>query len=189
MHTRVNPDDVPLLWTQSPRFIQIMRSGSELQHPQYFFAQTDKLTALLHRLFEDINTFGPCDGYSHAQDVLTKLLNESQTFSGLTREDLRQLEPHVRAFVEELNNVDSYVEELDERRRMMNMKSAAKKRGRSNDEDEEIASSFKKRRETCGSELMDFGSAIDATTANMSPWMQLPFAQPVAWNEPFSNWT
>lgn len=188
MHTRVNPDDIPLLWTQQPRFIQIMRSGSELQHPHYFFAQTDKLTALLQRLFEDINTFGPCDGYSHAQDVLTKLLNESQAFGGLTREDLRQLEPNVRAFVEEVQNVDSYVEELDEKRRQMNMKSASKKRGR-DDEDEEVAQSFKRRRDTCGSEMMEFGTGFDVATPNASPWMALPVSQPISWNQPFYNWT
>ena len=189
MHTRVSPDDVPLLWTQSPRFIQIMRSGSEFQHPFYFFSQTDKLTALISRLVEDTTTFGPCDGYPQAYEFLTKLLNESQLFSSLTREDLRQLEPDVRSFVVEVQNVDSFVAELDERRRVMSMKTTSKKRGRADDEEEDMMYSAKRRRETCGAELMGTESGFNNTLSSTSPWNQLPTTQPVMWNQPFFNRT
>lgn len=188
MHTRVSPDDVPLLWTQSPRFVEIMRNGSGFQHPHYFFSQTDKLTALLSRLAEDTSAFGPCDGYLQAYEVLTKLLNESQLFSSLTREGLRHLEPNVRSFVDEVQNVDWFVADLDERRRAMSMKTSSKKRGRSDDEEEEMMYSFKRRRETCGTEMMEIGAGFNGALPNVSPWMQTPATQPVLWNEPFYNY-
>jgi hypothetical protein len=176
LYTGVSPDDVPLLWTQTPRFIQIMRSGSRFQHPHYFFDQTDKLIALLYRLAEETSTFGPCEDYLYAEQALTKLLQSSQLFSSLTREDLRQLEQDVRIFVNEVQDVDMFVAGWDERRNRMTQMN-------------QMTHVFKRRRETCGEEMMGFQPTFNTSFATVSPWVhpwvQEASAQLILCNLPF----
>ena len=178
MQAHINPDDVPLLWIQSPRFVQIMRSGSRFQHPHYFFDQSDKLTALLNRLVEDTALFGPSNDSLQAQEELMQLLNESNAYSSLTREHLRQHEPNVRSFVGKVQNVDTFALQWEERRRLMSAPKVSKKRGREDDEQEEQFSSSKRRRETCGAEAA-YASSLQFPSA----WMEGSPAQPMMWTE------
>lgn len=193
MQVPVSSDDVPLLWTQSPRFVQIMRNGSGFQHPHYFWNQSDKLTCLLTRLREDTTAFGPSDDYHQAQELLSQLLGESQCYSSLTREQLRQLEPSVRVFVDKLQNLDHFVAQWDERRRLMCAKAPSKKRGRGDEEEEEevmqqeVYGSMKRRRNTAGSQAMELETFFAAPFEPVSPWIQAPPAQPALWTPSFST--
>lgn len=211
MQHHITADEVPLLWTQPPRFIEMMRSNnntasSSFQHPHYFWYQSDKLTVLLNQLATantstTSSSFSQDDYFNQAREILTQLLCESQGFSGLTREQLRQLEPNVRTFVNKVQNVDGLVQEWEMRRQLqqqqqqqqqqqemaMAMTMAAvpepvvsRKRGRDEDEEENnTVSSFgavKRRRESCGAQQqqwMDVEAAYAAVPFIMdsSPWM------------------
>lgn len=174
MHTHMDQDDVPLLWTPAPRFVQIMRSGLGFQHPQYFFSQGDKLSTLLSRLMEHISAHGPLDEHVRAHELLSRLLSQSEAFSSITREQLRQSEPHVRAFVKDVQDVDAFVAEMDERQRHVTNvhdRAVTKKRARE-DEDEDTLYSFKRRNTTCRNESTRVDSILDSGLATYRPWIQ-----------------
>lgn len=197
MQHHITADDVPLLWTQAPRFVQIMRGNayfSGFQHPHYFWYQSDKLTVLLNNLLSDTTSFTQEAYFYQARESLSQLLNESQCFSGLTREQLRQLEPNVRTFIEKVQNVDVLVQEWDMRRQMAiaaSQKQVSRKRGRDEEEEENDVPSFgsmKRRRESCSAQWMDVEAAYAAVPFIMdSPWMNQapPAQQPVMWSESF----
>ena len=183
-------DAVALLWTPAPRFIQIMSRGNGFQHPQYFWGQSDKLTSLLDQVVADATTFGVHDDCMQAGEILTQLLNESQFFSALTREQLRQLEPDVRAFVDKVQAVDGLAAEWDERIRQkkiqLSSKTVSKKRGRSDDFEDEYAVPVKRHRATCGEEMMmEMEVGSNGSFAIPSPWIQNTSSQPVMWAETF----
>lgn len=187
MHTSANPNDVPLLWTQPPKFIQIMRSGSSFQHPQYFFSQCDKLSVLLSRLMGDITMDGQSHDHVRAFEALSRLLSESQAFSSLTREQLRRLESHVRAFVVEIQKVDTLVVEWDERERSRNLKSVTKKRVRDVDDEDDFCHAPKRRTTICSKELTRLESAFDGSFSTCDPWTNNATPQPTVWTVPLSN--
>lgn len=181
----VNPDAVALLWTQTPRFVETMKGAAGLQHPHYFFAQTDKLASLLDRLAMNSIAYGGREDCIQAGQILTQLLDESKLYGGLTREQLRLLEPNVRAFVDKVQAVDSLAAEWDERKPQVNMKKPCRKRGRTEDSEECLPISMKRSRDSCGGEMMDMEVPFNGSYANTSPWIQNTSTQPIHWSEPF----
>lgn len=185
MHASIGPDDVALLWTQTPRFIQIMNSNSTIQHPHYFFAQTDRLCSVLDCLVEAVATFGWYQELSQAAESVTGLLIASRTYGSLTREQLKLLEDDVRRFVSGVQEIDAFVDSLKERGRLTSIVVESKKRGREIEEDDEgkeVMWSCKRRRsysEHAFEQRLGFDEMY---------WLQPPTVQPVGWHEPFSDW-
>lgn len=171
--------DVALLWAAPlPRFVQLMGHNHGLQHPQYFYDQNDKLTALLDRVVVDANTFGVDDDCMQAGEILTRLLDESRLFASLTREQLRQMEPHLRAFVDQVDAVDTLALGWEEKMRqkrtqqMWSKPASNKKRGRAEDCEEQTVAPAKRQRGTCGEEMMEMEPGFDGSFPSVTSWMQ-----------------
>ena len=179
MHPNICPDDVALLWTRTPRFIQFMNSTSTIQHPHYFFAQTDRLFSVLDRLAEATATFGWCEEFSQTAHSVTGLLSASQSYGSLTREQLRLHEDDVRKFVGRLQGIESFMASLRERGRLAGMKVVSKKRAREIEEDDEgkeMMWSCKKRR-SCSEDAFEQRLGFDEMA-----WLHAPTVQPVGWH-------
>ena len=181
----VEPDAVALLWTQTPRFIEIMKGGAGFQHPHYFFNQSDKLASLLDRIALNNIAYGTNEKYMQASQILTQLLDESRCYGGLTREQLRTFEPSVRAFIDKVQAVDSLAAEWDERMKQVSLKQPSKKRGRSDECEDEMPAPLKRRRDTCGSEMMDMDAGFNGSFPSPSPWVQNTSTQPIHWSGPY----
>ena len=171
--------DVARLWAAAlPRFVQLIGHNLGLQHPQYFFDQNDKLTALLDRVVADATTYGVDADCMQAGEILTRLLDESRFFAGLTREQLRQMEPHLRAFVDQVDAVDMLAVGWEEKMRQKttpihSQPAPNKKRGRRDDcEEEETVAPVKRHRHSCSVELMEMEPGFDGSFPSVTPWIQ-----------------
>ena len=167
-----------------PRFVAISRGVSGFQHPHYFFNQSDKLASLLDRISMGNIAYGAGQEYIQAGHILTTLLEESRLYGGLTREQLREYELNVRTFIDKVQAVDCLAAEWEERQKQAQapVKRAAKRRGRDDECDEETSVCMKRRRESCGGELMDMDVGMSGSCGmQTAPTQQ----QPVYWTQPY----
>lgn len=163
----------------------VLDKHAELQHPQFFISQSEKLSALLKVVVAEASiTTDPeaCVDYLELTEILTALLEEAQCYGTLTPDQIQAQEKQVRCFVDRIETVQEAVSDWD-LRLGTSMKAASRKRARSVDLDEEMMSAFKRRRETDTEQDMVANAACNGPFANVLPSIET--SPPPWWTEPF----
>lgn len=143
-----SPDFAPMPVTMTARRHFMMytpRAQAAFQHQNFFFAQKEKLSNLLNSLGRDAK-FAPCgsqvgNDYFELTAVVTSLLEEAQTASAFTFDQIERSGIQMQPFAKKVQLVEQVAAEMKERAVAAAVTLAtpafSRKRGRARDEDED----------------------------------------------------
>lgn len=162
--------------------------ATSLQHPSFFIAQGENLTALLDVVVHESESATNPDAlidYLELTSILTDLLEEARIFATFTVDELQLREQHVRSFLDKVGTVQHAVGDWDARTRVS--MPASRKRARSIDLDEATVVALKRRRESDAGDSMTSDGLSSVPVPSILPSIE-ESPTPVAWwNEPFCD--
>ena len=171
-----------------------MPKATEIEHPQFFILQSDRLSALLDAVVEESNTAtnpDACIDYLEITDILVELLDQCQYFSVLSSNQIQARWQEVEGLISKIQTVQDAVADWDTRTKQgtetasvdpLPTASGSRKRTRTVDSEMELLEAAKRRREGEYTLVGDTDVVLDAGLESMSASMERPRAW---WNEPF----
>lgn len=152
--------------------------AKEFQHPLFFIAQSENLTALLDVVVHESESATNPDAlidYLELTSILTSLLEEARLFATLTEDDLHGRQQHVRNFLDRIQTVKDAVGDWDARTKVS--MPTSRKRARSIDFEEATTVALKRRRESDAEDGVPVPSVLPSIETSPTPmaWWTEPF--------------
>lgn len=162
---------------------------TNIQHPQYFVSQSERLSALLNVVVAEASVAtdpDACIDYLQLTEILVDLLDQSQLFSALSTDQLRRRQQDVKSFIGKIETVEEAVADWDARTKVEPTLGGLKKRSRSTDLDEETSRALKRRRDTGTERDMVADAVYHGLSSNVLPPI-IETSPTYWWTEPFCD--
>ena len=169
--------------------------ATEIEHPQFFILQSERLSALLDAVVAESSTAtspDACIDYLEITDILVELLEQSQYFSVLTWQQIQARWQDVESLISKILTIEGAIADWETRTKSVSdtasvdslpTANGSRKRTRSVDSEIELLEAAKRRRESEYTLVGDMDLEFDVGLGSIS--LSIERAPAAWWNEPF----
>lgn len=167
----------------------------DLEHPRFFVEQSERLSALLNAVVAESSTAtdpDACIDYLEITEILVELLDQSQYFSVIPRDQFQDNWKDVQSLMSKVQTIEDAVADWDSRvKKHPSMDSAetvvaaagSRKRTRTVDSEIELLHAAKRCRESEYTLVEDADTGMEVVDESISP--SIKRARAAWWTEPY----